>query len=697
MIRSLNTGVGGIRNFQTSLDVIANNLANLNTVGFKGGRVDFAEALTQTVRPSTPDEGNTSGSSSVAVSNGVATNSVTTIFGQGAVNQTGKITDLALAGDGYFIVKKYGTESIGTEKGTPDDGAGNQGIAQPNASDKGAPGGVSFATRAGDFRLDKNGNLVNNMGMRVQGISDYLNNPGSIGDIKFDRGDFMASVDVLRGATDNKTVVLAKAHGFKTGNIVIFKSEGEMPGNALQEATPYYVRVVDDNKLLLYDNLHAATTDNSEDKKLALSIPADQISITGMRIIKKLASFEGVHTTGINEENTISSGQAHGLKDGDNVRFYIPDAISIADEGDQSSLVPVGDTGTYSFKINADDYLTSITKDKVLIFGTGKEFRVQSVEGFAADGGNIPESYTITGTVAGRSPLPTLTGETKFTMEPVMALATTVDISDMSSVGGAGNDATKDEWSFKIDKSQYATLAPIQPGTVLNFGNGRELRVLDIEPEDAGGMIKLTGSKVGSVTVDFSGVDRLSHEGYSTLSSGDDKDSSGGFSQTFFVSVKGDKSFTIHNSSEDAFSRTRAVKIDGGSLFNSSLVKVALSTTAQIQNVNVDTAGRVNVMLTDGTQYTRGQILLRKFTNQQALDKEGGNMYSNLENAGVSEWSTAGSDGFGRIEAGALELSNVDVAREFSKLITTQRAFQASARMVTASDQILQELLRLKR
>ena len=74
----------------------------------------------------------------------------------------------------------------------------------------------------------------------------------------------MASVDVLRGATDNKTVVLAKAHGFKTGNIVIFKSEGDMPGDALQEATPYYVRVVDDNKLLLYDNLHTATTDMTQ-------------------------------------------------------------------------------------------------------------------------------------------------------------------------------------------------------------------------------------------------------------------------------------------------------------------------------------------------------------------------------------------------------------------------------------------------
>lgn len=696
MIRSLNTGVGGIRNFQTSLDVIANNLANLNTVGFKGGRVDFAEALTQTIRPSTPDEGNTSGSSSVAVSNGVATNSVTTIFGQGAINQTGKITDLALAGDGYFIVKKYGTEAVSGEKGVGDDGLGVQVSAQPNSSDKGAPGGVSFATRAGDFRLDKNGNLVNNMGMRVQGVSDYINNPGSIGDIKFDRGDFMASVDVLRGATDNKTVVLAKAHGFKTGNIVIFKSDEKMPGDALQEATPYYVQVVDDNKLLLYDNLHAATTDNSEDKKLALDIPADKITLTGMRIIKKLASYEGVHTIGMNEENTISSSQAHGLKDGDNVRFYIPDAISIANEGDQSSLVAVGTDGSWTFKIDAEDYLTSIKAGKTLSFGTGKEFLVQTVDPFAADGGNIPDSYTITGTVAGRDPLPTIEGNTKFEIAPIMALATTVDISDMSAVA-AGAGASSDEWSFKIHESQYTTMAPIRTGTVLNFGDSKELRVLSIEPKDAEGMIKLTGSKVGSDAVDFIGVDRMSHEGFSSLSNDDDKDKSGGFSQTFFVSVKGDKSFTIHNSSEDAFSRTRAIKIDGGSLLNSSLVKVAVTTTAQIQNVNVDTAGRVNVMLTDGTQYTRGQILLRKFTNQQALAKEGGNMYSNLDNAGVSEWSTAGSDGFARIEAGAVELSNVDVAREFSKLITTQRAFQASARMVTASDEILQELLRLKR
>ena len=692
MIRSLNTGVGGIKNFQTSLDVIANNLANLNTVGFKGGRVDFAEALTQTVRASTPDEGNTSGTSSVAVSNGVATNAVTTLFGQGAINQTGKITDLALAGDGYFIVKKYGTASIGGDGATDEGDAGAQGIAQPNSSDKGAPGGISFATRAGDFRLDKNGNLVNNMGMRVQGISDYINNPGEIGDIKFDRGEFMASVDVLRGSTDNKTIVMSKAHGFKTGNIVIFKSDGDMPGNELQEATPYYVRVVDDNKLLLYGDLHSASTDATLGHEMAKSVPAEDITITGMRIIKKLASYEGVHTVGINEENTISSEIAHGLKDGDNVRFYIPNSVNITagtmssvDEGGvQMSEDDANFKGNWQFVIPADDYLTSMKPGKVLNFGVGKELVVETavVQG---------DEYLITGTVAGRDPMPSLATETKFTLAPLMSLVTTVDIANMATTG------TEDQWSFNLNADDYSSLAPIKVGTVLNFGIGKELRIGSIEEDTPlAGQIKLTGSVILAES-DLSGISRLSHEGFNPLSNLDDQDSAGGFSQTFYVSVKGEKGFTIHNSSEDAFSRLRAVKIESGSLFNSSLVKVAVTTTAQIQNVNVDTAGRVNVMLTDGTQYTRGQILLRKFTNQQALDKEGGNMYSNLANAGVSEWSSPGSDGFGRIEAGALELSNVDVAKEFSKLITTQRAFQANARMVSASDQILQELLRLKR
>ena len=358
--------------------------------------------------------------------------------------------------------------------------------------------------------------------------------------------------------------------------------------------------------------------------------------------------------------------------------------ISVDEGGVQMPETDANFNGDWQFTIPAEDYMTSMTPGKVLNFGVGKELVVETavVQG---------DQYLITGSVAGREPMPSLATETKFTLAPLMSLVTTVDIENMASTG------TADQWSFDLNVDDYSSLAPVQVGTVLNFGVGKELRVGSIEEDiPLPGRIKLTGSVILADS-QLTGITRLSHEGFNPLSNLDDQDSSGGFSQTFFVSVKGEKGFTIHNSSEDAFSRTRAVKIDSGSLFNSSLVKVAVTTTAQIQNVNVDTAGRVNVMLTDGTQYTRGQILLRRFTNQQALDKEGGNMYSNLENAGVSEWSSPGSDGFARIEAGALELSNVDVAKEFSKLISTQRAFQANARMVSASDQILQELLRLKR
>jgi flagellar hook protein FlgE len=117
------------------------------------------------------------------------------------------------------------------------------------------------------------------------------------------------------------------------------------------------------------------------------------------------------------------------------------------------------------------------------------------------------------------------------------------------------------------------------------------------------------------------------------------------------------------------------------------------------------------MLLTDGTQYVRGQIMLQDFKNPQALLKQGSNLFGNLATAGPigtlggSAGSTdilknakePGSSGVGRIAAGALELSNVDMAREFSNMITTQRAFQANARMVTTSDEILKEMMALKR
>ncbi|HLP77758.1 MAG TPA: flagellar hook-basal body complex protein [Candidatus Paceibacterota bacterium] len=118
----------------------------------------------------------------------------------------------------------------------------------------------------------------------------------------------------------------------------------------------------------------------------------------------------------------------------------------------------------------------------------------------------------------------------------------------------------------------------------------------------------------------------------------------------------------------------------------------------KVASFKIDSEGKINARLSDGTEYVRAQVLLQTFRNPQALSKEGGNLYSNLTAAGgLTQTEAPGTNGLGAIKSGALEGSNVDLANEFSTLITTQRAFQASARIITTSDEILQELVSLKR
>jgi len=119
---------------------------------------------------------------------------------------------------------------------------------------------------------------------------------------------------------------------------------------------------------------------------------------------------------------------------------------------------------------------------------------------------------------------------------------------------------------------------------------------------------------------------------------------------------------------------------------------------ANVESFRIDKEGYVRVRLSDQTEFVRGQVLLQNFRDPQALVKEGGNLYSNMAVAGPLAASAGpGTLGLGKIEAGALELSNVNLAEEFTGLITTQRAFQASARIISTSDDMLQELVNLKR
>lgn len=126
-LRSLFAGVSGLRNHQVMMDVIGNNISNVNTIGFKSSRATFGELFAQTLRVATQPLGANGGSNPMQVGLGTSINTLDTMFTQGNIETTGQSTDLAIQGNGFFVVKKDGKQ---------------------------------FYTRVGTFQLDANGRVV---------------------------------------------------------------------------------------------------------------------------------------------------------------------------------------------------------------------------------------------------------------------------------------------------------------------------------------------------------------------------------------------------------------------------------------------------------------------------------------------------------------------------------------------------------
>jgi len=116
MLRSLYSGISGLRSHQTMLDVTGNNIANVNTTGFKASAVQFQDSLSQLVRNSTLPQTSSGGSNPAQVGLGVQVAAISTNFAQGAAQSTGVPTDLMIAGDGFFVVRS-GSETRYTRNG----------------------------------------------------------------------------------------------------------------------------------------------------------------------------------------------------------------------------------------------------------------------------------------------------------------------------------------------------------------------------------------------------------------------------------------------------------------------------------------------------------------------------------------------------------------------------------------------------
>ncbi|MBA4137679.1 MAG: flagellar hook-basal body protein [Opitutus sp.] len=185
LIGTLTSGVSALRTFSKGLEVIGNNIANINTTGYKSSQASFAESFSNTMRGSAPSNGSASSMPGLQIGTGVQLSSITTNFSQGALQTTGVTTDLGVSGRGFFIVQDANSGSI-------------------------------YATRDGSFRIDDNGFLVTQGGLRVRGLTGSP--PTALGDIQIGQnlpvGAQLQSISIDR-----------------QGNVIEFFSDGSSATN----------------------------------------------------------------------------------------------------------------------------------------------------------------------------------------------------------------------------------------------------------------------------------------------------------------------------------------------------------------------------------------------------------------------------------------------------------------------------------
>ncbi|MDM5223751.1 flagellar hook protein FlgE [Peribacillus sp. NJ11] len=229
MLRSMYSGISGLKNLQTKLDVIGNNVANVNTYGFKKSRVTFSDAMNQTVSGASAATANKGGTNSKQIGLGSTIATIDTIHTQSSLQTTGRDLDLGISGDGYFIVKQ---------------------------------GDALSYTRAGNFYLDDNGTLVNSNGLKVQAFKVDENGKRSktIGDVAVNVNAILPAVTSTKISVSENLAADAIDGTVFSQQMKVVDEKGKE-----QTATIYFQKTGDD-KWELFDEEPATLGDTSATK-----------------------------------------------------------------------------------------------------------------------------------------------------------------------------------------------------------------------------------------------------------------------------------------------------------------------------------------------------------------------------------------------------------------------------------------------
>ena len=715
MLKSLFSGVAGLQSHQVAMDVESNNIANVNTVGFKYSRANFSDLLAQTKAIATAPQGELGGKNPVQVGLGSTINSMTRIFSQGSVQNSDKNTDVAIQGDGFFII-------------SPD-------------------GGNTYKyTRSGDFKFDAAGNFVDNNGFIVQGwlrdeTTGFVDSTAPITNINIPPG-------LTTPASPTQNVVI-KAN-LNSGPLVetfspAYQVESGAPYSA---ANPGYGDAIDENgNPIESGDLGVMFNENGE----AFNLQAGQ----GI-----WASFKRTELLGTADITALSTLD---------IKFELDDGSSVVIQ-DGGGGTDIENANAFVSKINAQSSVTGISaavnlstgNPRIDLFNTNGSSSAShnirlSDNGADASGlvmGNVITAYRYqydpasSVTAAGNDKTFTTIADLRYAME-VEAQSVDTDLDtvpesnisiiineqgkfEITNPGGADDDydinlaitgmnadsiagggITENEKFTRNMTALNATLPAGSTGKAFSQSFNAATHSASIDIYDSLGSKHTLRVEYRKVSVNASTGSTWNMKitvpepaEIDTVAPTNEKTGSIRFNEDGSLATYNPPniSFTANNGSaadqQVAIDLGTANGFDGMTSFDSVSSTSGISqdgyTGGDLVGIRIDQSGTLIGSFSNGRSFGLAQIGMAKFTNNEGLSTEGGNVYNQTANSGDPIIGTAATAGRGFMQAAALEASNVDLSRALTQLIIIQRGFQANGKTITTSDQLLQTLIGLK-
>lgn len=667
MLRSLMAGVTGIKAHTTYLDVIGNNIANVNTTGFKKSVTTFQDLLYQTAKGATaPDAGaGRGGINPMQVGLGVNVAAIETIHTQGNVSYTGNRTDFAIQGDGYFVVKD---------------------------------GGNTYYTRAGAYVLDAAGNVVSSgTGYMLQG---YGMSQDPTDPTKYVQGSTLGAINIPIGqkipAKETELV------GFRcnlNSSVPTYLASGFTPVGTQQKVT-------------LNGTQYTVTFAESAGGPPAT--PADFVNIT--------------FNDGVNPPVTIPMELEEFDSEGRPVL-----STAVTSIGGTSAVAYNATTGVLTVQDGTDKWEMNLWDNLDLDYSTFKDptnpdltWKVLTEFDPAANRMKIwYQTDEGAGTVSPMQVFDTLpaAGPILFnddgTFRSYDSNPATPDIDPIALDDGAGNTgntldiflvANPSGRSFLIQPSDGGT-PPAATGETLSSLNQRisSIHETKIDVYDSLGnahTLEVSWEKTSNNEwrwrawlPDEPGIPITGNEGLITFGPDGRITGTGTATIDLGFGAIGAKDTTVTlDFSGKTFEKD---DLEGVTQYGSAFTTKGYYQDGYAMGVLEDFAvgadGTVTGVYSNGKNQPIARLALALFANPQGLLKMGETVFMESPNSGVAQIVNPQEGGAGKIAGSSLEMSNVDLAEEFVSLIKGQRGFQANARVVTTGDQVLEELINLKR